>query len=322
MGDTGAQPHLVGGQVAEFLAWAELIQRSGGMLHVFLPLWDRGIDALLHRRTDGAYLPVQVKSRSTLHEGFAHYIVPAHSLADDRALLLFVQVDGDHFGPRVAVIEEGKFKVMVPLTKDSNDLPIHQTAIHFETSGGSEWAPYIVELEELPSALGLPATMALSQEPPPATWVHPDRSLGNLGEAEAVRQLAAESSLSIFRPFPDLETAEVVVRHETSFRTLGIQVKTVSIENQGAEAAVNIQAASFETAPSTWVLALAWLRDLHCFHDQCLLIPTTEVAVIASLRADHLTFAWTPGGSQARSRLAHYRRERGCLGFEVAALLS
>lgn len=34
------------GQTGEFLVWANLIAQSGGGLHVFLPMLDRGIDAL------------------------------------------------------------------------------------------------------------------------------------------------------------------------------------------------------------------------------------------------------------------------------------
>lgn len=54
------------GQVFEFRLWALLTEQSRGGLHVFLPLADRGIDALVHRLSDGAYQPVQAKARSVL----------------------------------------------------------------------------------------------------------------------------------------------------------------------------------------------------------------------------------------------------------------
>src|SRR6266550_3004120 len=57
------------GQVFEFRLWAALTEQSRGQLHVFLPLADRGVDALVHRLTDGAYLELQAKSRSTLMDG-------------------------------------------------------------------------------------------------------------------------------------------------------------------------------------------------------------------------------------------------------------
>jgi hypothetical protein len=58
------------GQAAEFLVWASLISQSGGGLHVFLPMLDRGIDAVIHRLDDGAYLAVQVKGKTALHGGW------------------------------------------------------------------------------------------------------------------------------------------------------------------------------------------------------------------------------------------------------------
>jgi hypothetical protein len=42
------------GQAGEFLVWANLITQSGGGLHVFLPMLDRGIDAVVHRLKDVA----------------------------------------------------------------------------------------------------------------------------------------------------------------------------------------------------------------------------------------------------------------------------
>jgi hypothetical protein len=54
------------GQVFEFRLWALLTELSRGQLHVFQPVTDRGMDALVHRLTDGTYFRVQAKSRSTL----------------------------------------------------------------------------------------------------------------------------------------------------------------------------------------------------------------------------------------------------------------
>ena len=45
------------GQLAEWEVWAELVVRSHGHLHVFLPLLDRGVDALVHRIDDGSWFP-------------------------------------------------------------------------------------------------------------------------------------------------------------------------------------------------------------------------------------------------------------------------
>ena len=48
----------------EFRVWTELIQQSQGALHVFLPLLDRGLDAVIHRLTDGEYIPLQEIGRA------------------------------------------------------------------------------------------------------------------------------------------------------------------------------------------------------------------------------------------------------------------
>jgi hypothetical protein len=57
------------GQLAEWEVWVELVVQSHGRLHVFLPLLDRGVDALIHRLDDSLWIPVQVKGRSQLRNG-------------------------------------------------------------------------------------------------------------------------------------------------------------------------------------------------------------------------------------------------------------
>src|SRR5258708_29169739 len=76
------------GQGLEFEIWSDLIKQSKGALHVFLPLLDAGLDAVLHRFTDGRYIPIQVKGRSQLEKGMVQIVVKADSLVDDDALLI------------------------------------------------------------------------------------------------------------------------------------------------------------------------------------------------------------------------------------------
>ena len=52
------------GQVAEWLMWTRLVATSGGDLHVFLPLDDRGVDGIVHRISTDGFARVQVKGRS------------------------------------------------------------------------------------------------------------------------------------------------------------------------------------------------------------------------------------------------------------------
>jgi hypothetical protein len=78
------------------------VSRLGGVdrtitrsLHPFLPLTDRGIDGLIHRLTDEAYIPVQAKGRSALMDGEVHLVVWADSLVhDDVVIVSGLIVDG------------------------------------------------------------------------------------------------------------------------------------------------------------------------------------------------------------------------------------
>src|SRR5207244_8187823 len=76
------------GQVMEFRVWTEVIQQSQGALHVFLPLLDRGLDAVVHRLTDGEYIPLQVKSKSSAGNRFVAIVIPASELVHARALII------------------------------------------------------------------------------------------------------------------------------------------------------------------------------------------------------------------------------------------
>src|SRR5207253_5500567 len=72
------------GQAMEFEVWSDLIKQSKGALHVFLPLLDRGLDAVVHRMTDRRYIALQVKGRTARENGKVNLMVPADSLVEDR----------------------------------------------------------------------------------------------------------------------------------------------------------------------------------------------------------------------------------------------
>ncbi|MGH7763638.1 MAG: hypothetical protein ACREOM_04375, partial [Candidatus Dormibacteraceae bacterium] len=92
------------GQVFEFRLWAALVEQSLGRLHVFLPLADRGIDAMVHRLTDGAYLRVQAKGRTSLTGGEVRLAVWASALLDDEALLIGGLVVEGGLGPTMLAV--------------------------------------------------------------------------------------------------------------------------------------------------------------------------------------------------------------------------
>src|SRR5439155_451861 len=91
------------GQVFEDRLCALLMEQSRGHLHVFRPLLDRGVDALLHRLSDGAYIPVQAKGRSSLRRDRVQLLVAAESVADDRVVLVGGEIVDGGLGPRLSV---------------------------------------------------------------------------------------------------------------------------------------------------------------------------------------------------------------------------
>jgi hypothetical protein len=283
------------GQVFEFRLWAALTEQSRGQLHVFLPLADRGVDALVHRLADGVYLPIQAKSRSTLMDGEVHLVILADSLIHDELLIVAgLLVDGG-LGPTVLVVPAGEFKRLAYLSSDQGK-PIYSAEFGMRPRSDSRWLPWLVPSERLVERLGV-AVASVKEAP---LDFHPEwrSDLGFLGEAEVIRRLAETGDLNLFRAFPDSETAEIVVLHLTSRHVIGLQVKTVDVEQARLRATVNVYGPSFRPSPTTYFVVLAWLRDVACFHEECLLIPS--VALLDFARDDgsgHLEFVFRPGSS-------------------------
>jgi hypothetical protein len=305
------------GQVFEFRLWALLTEQSRGQLHVFLPLTDRGIDALVHRLTDGTYLAVQAKSRSTLQDGEVHIVVWADSLVDDDDLIVSSLILDGGLGPTCLVIPVSDFKRLA--NRSSNDgVPIYSVEFGMRHRSDSKWLPWLVPTERLAERFGV-AVEALAEAPSArrAEW---RSDLGFLGEAEVTRRLAEAGNLNAFRPFPDLETAEIAVLDLNTRRVIGLQVKTVDIDQARLHATVNIRGSSFRPSPTTFFTVLAWLRDKSQFHEEFLLIPSMELGEF--LRDDgngHLEFVWHPG-SNVESHLNKYRHELTELRALVARL--
>lgn len=307
------------GQVFEFRLWALLTEQSRGQLHVFLPLTDRGIDALVHRLTDGTYLPVQAKSRSVLMDGEVHIVVWAESLVDDHVLIVSGLIVDGGLGPTCLVIPASDFKRHASMSSDEGR-PIYSMYFGMRPRSDSRWLPWLVPTERLAERFGVaaeaPAEALLEPRP---QW---RSDLGSLGEAEVTRRLAEAGNLNVFRPFPDLETAEIAVLDLNTRRVIGLQVKTVDIDQARSHATLNIRASSFRPSPTTFFTVLAWLRDKSQFHEEFLLIPSMELREF--VRDDgngHLEFVWHPG-STATSHLNKYRRELSELRDVVTSLVS
>ena len=273
---------LAKGQAMEFSVWSDLIYQSDGLLHVFLPLLDRGLDAVIHRLTDGAYIPVQVKGRSENAMGEVELIIPGESLVDDNALLIASEL-GDVEHQMDLVVPEGVFKQLANLDViDGKEL--YSAFFTMHPTKRSRWLDYLVPRSELARRV-LGTTVVEPTEPvvPPVQLAPEDRHrqwLGFMGEAEVVRRLAESSRLDLFRPFPDLEMVEVLARDNETGSFAGLQVKTSTTDRIHGEAHFHLQKATLSESPSTWMIGMIWLADLQRFHEQCLFIPARDIPKI------------------------------------------
>jgi hypothetical protein len=293
------------GQAAEFLVWAGLITQSGGRLHVFLPMLDRGIDAVVHRLKDGAYMALQVKGKTALHGLEAPIAVYEKHLFTDDQLVIGVHLDGDRLGPFVLVADASTFKRKAGRILDRGrvllvaDMPTRPAP-------GHKWNEYLVPLEGLAERLGAigRAPLAAMQAAAPSDE---DRVTGFWGEQEVCRRLAMLEDCGLFRPFPDNETAEILVRRLETGATIGIQVKTCGINEPNGENTIYAHRSSFVAAPTTFVVALAWIGPERRFHENCLVIPSDELPSIAASTGPSYELHFHPAGSSRRSRLDRFR---------------
>jgi len=312
---------LAAGQMAEFKVWAELVRQSMGGLHIFLPLRDMGIDGVVHRLSDGSYTPVQVKARTSLTAaGQVHITVTASSLLDDEAAVVATVVDGEELGRFVLVVDEATFRSLA--AHDMVEGREYLTAAFELHSGGdSRWAPYLVARERLGERFGA-ADLVEAARPEGAPGVAVDRGHeGFLGEMEVVRRLAEAETLNLFRPFPDLETVEVLARHISSHRFLGLQVKAVGWDRAHLENRVYVRRSSFRTSPSTFICVVGWDRDAGRFEDDCLFIPSVELADVARVEGEWMMLELAPGALRHR-RTDRYRVSLLSLGQTVESLLA
>ena len=110
------------GQEFEFRLWAALVEQSLRQLHVFLPLADRGVNAMVHRLWDGTYLRVLAKGRSTLRGGEVHLVVSAIGLVDDDARLAAGLIVEGGLGPTMLAVPVREFKRLAEPTSADGEL--------------------------------------------------------------------------------------------------------------------------------------------------------------------------------------------------------
>jgi len=294
------------GQALEFEIWSELIKQSQGALHVFLPLLDRGLDAVLHRLTDGRYIPIQVKGRSELVDGKVHIVVPVDSLVDDNALLIGSLMQ-DIEGQLDLVVEERIFKALAAREVDQGR-EVYEAYFSMHPSR-SHWRPYLVPRTQLAERILKLSPSEAIQRVDPDLLKPSERHtpwLGFLGEAEVVRRLAASSRLDLFRPFPDLEIVEVLARDNVTGSFAGIQVKTATVGRKG-EGEIHVRKAGLNLDAKTWLVGLAWWQEKSEFDSQCLLVPAADIPKVGTDVGATIQILFNPK-NPIPSRLDPYRR--------------
>jgi hypothetical protein len=293
------------GQAGEFLVWAPLITQSGGGLHVFLPELDRGLDAVIHRLDDGVYLALQVKTKTYLSGPEAVIAVYEKHLFTPDQLVIGVHLDGDHLGPFVLVADATTFKKKAARMVDRGrvmlvaDMPIHPIP-------GHSWSEDLVPLDRLAARLGaarLEPIEALEAEP----VLDEDRLIGFWGEQEVKRRLAFLEDCGLFRPFPDNEANEILIRRLAAGATIGIQVKTAQLAQPNDRRTILVNRSSFVPSPTTYVVAVAWLMRERRFHETCLVIPSEAIPALSSINGPDYELHFHPAGSTRASRLDRYR---------------
>src|SRR5260370_24459731 len=204
-------------------------------------------------------------------EGEVRVVVWAERVVEDEMLIVSsLSVDGG-LGPTCLVIAVVDFKRLA--VRSSNDgVPIYSAEFGMRPRSDSKWLPWLVPTERLAERFGVAVEAEAEVLPEPRPEWRSD--LGYLGETEVTRRLAEAGDLNAFRPFPDLETAEIAVLDLNSRRVIGLQVKTVDIDQGRLHATVNVRGSRFRPSPTTFFTVLAWLRDESRFHEEFLLIPT------------------------------------------------
>jgi len=240
-------------------------------------------------------------------------VVWADSLRDDDALLVSGLLTEGGLGPTMLVVPEGDFKRRAELSS-WDGRPVYSMGFGMNPRSDSRWLAYLISTGNLAERFGI--TPALELAEPARDW---RSGLGFLGESEVVRLLAEDGDLNLFRCFPDLETSELVARDLTSGRVLGIQIKTIGIDAAHPSGTVSVLASSFRPSATTYFVVLGWHEDQRRFDDECLVIPSTQLAQIAQPRGSHMRFDWHPSSTQGR--LTHYSHRRDKVWESVGALV-
>jgi len=309
------------GQALEFEIWSDLIKQSGGALHVFLPLLDRGLDAVVHRMTDRRYIPLQIKGRTALREGRVEIVVPAGSLVDDDALIIASLVFDVPDQVDLVVTERNFKQLAAHDVSRAKDVYVAAFSMHPRRS---RWLPFVVPRTKLAERV-LERSVAQAIEQIAPDLLRPSERhnswLGFLGEAEVIRRLAESPRLDLFRPFPDLEMVEVLARDNVTRNFAGLQVKAATVSHRHGESEIHIRTATLTDDPTTWVVCLAWRNETNAFDGECLLIPAAAIPKVAVDDGSTMLITFHPG-SNRRTLIDPYRKRLAELSRLILELTS
>lgn len=254
-----------------------------------------------------------------MRNGYVHLVVTAGSIGDDSVWIVSGLIVDGGLGPTMLVVPAADFR---RLAESSTDLgqPIYEMAFPMKAQSHTRWEPWLVPSDRLEERFGVsPCELVPAVGEEVAPFASSDR--GFLGELEVMRRLAEAEDLNLFRPFPDSETAELLVRHRMSHKVIGLQVKTVTVDAAHGRPTVQVLISSFRPAPTTYFTVLVWLSVEGRFHENFLMFPSERLLDFAREHKGHFEFDFRPG-STSPGPLEKYRRPLGELRTATEDLLA
>ena len=310
------------GQVGEWLIWTQLVSVSDGDLHVFLPLQDRGIDAIVHRISTDQYVPVQVKVQSWRSDGRRglELGVTPDELADDRAFLVatHVEIDDPALRDPVLVVPAPVFKAHAHVEQQAPGV-VYRTWVGLPPRPESPWAPHCYAPGAIGDALA-PAAAEPGEEGGrgmPVSTTPAWEQLGHRAEMELLRRAADCEAVNTFKAHPDLEPNEYLVYNLQTRSVTGIQVKAASLPAGKSEAPVDLLRRPLRPSPTTWFVIFLADEGSTEFLPDCAVIPSTVVAEHLVGEGDFGTL-WVDRG--ITGRFARWRVPVAALGARLGQL--
>ncbi|MBJ7596303.1 MAG: hypothetical protein JF886_15855 [Candidatus Dormibacteraeota bacterium] len=307
--------NLAVGQVAEWLVWTRLVSTSGGDLHVFLPLDDRGIDGIVHRISTDAYARVQVKGRSVHRYRGIEIQVRDDELVDDRAVIVVVDIDlgAVQLGRHALVVDVPAFRELAHRHVNKADIT-YDAEVTLPPPPDSPWAQWCVPVEEMGDRLLAPAPVPAL---PGEEQAIASKRLGYRAEMELLRRAADSPSLNVFKAFPDLEPNEYLMYDIETRGLMGIQVKSVTFQHGASEAQVSVYRPALRPSPHTWFVIFLKPQKSTAFVGHCAVVPSQVVAEALASNEAHGKLAVT---RELTGRMAPWRVELADLGARLVQL--